>query len=504
MNIKNFVLIDDKRRFVKTHNDFDLLQDLADQHNEKEDAIDRWFVISDRDYYTTLNEVKMRERNPNYMERLPHSKWTIIDFDQNELDYPTAYVSDNLARDYFFVKLPKIGWVLSSVQLGSPKPTSKELTEIIKFLKRSERTRIENPRKVTLAVTRAFLNREAHKSGQSRTDGKTLWLYDNAIAEWRGNSLWITNAGWDTKTTKERLNALPNVNIVQRNFQWYLNGKAWNGEWIKVTNENSRSRNNMKEVENISMGFYDATGFHPIRASYDYDEDRVGEDYRPRPVKKYRQKERAFLTERKERREAAAKPVRYAKQKQRLKKTVAKRFAKPSAKRLKPATKKRNTATRNQRFNEDKLDQLSGIFQGRINGNTIKTVGSDFTPALTARLGRMASMIIKNGGDVYEISFNGKDAWLSADARKNIYIEGRDGRIKNAHLPKKGSLQLLGEIQQLNYITDKQHIENGNLVEYYHKLGEVDGVKPNAFIDHDGFPIIIAGNYDIGIHGIEN
>lgn len=31
---------------------------------------------------------------------------------------------------------------------------------------------------------------------------------------------------------------------------------------------------------NIKMGFYDATGFHPVRKSSDYDPDRVDELYR--------------------------------------------------------------------------------------------------------------------------------------------------------------------------------------------------------------------------------
>ena len=41
---------------------------------------------------------------------------------------------------------------------------------------------------------------------------------------------------WFTPTTKERLNALPDVNIVQRNFKWYLNGnlKPWDGKKIDV------------------------------------------------------------------------------------------------------------------------------------------------------------------------------------------------------------------------------------------------------------------------------
>ena len=46
--------------------------------------------------------------------------------------------------------------------------------------------------------------------------------------------LYITAAGWQTVTTKERLNGFPSVNIVQKDFQWFLNGEAWNGELIKV------------------------------------------------------------------------------------------------------------------------------------------------------------------------------------------------------------------------------------------------------------------------------
>jgi len=44
----------------------------------------------------------------------------------------------------------------------------------------------------------------------------------------------ITNAGWQSNTTKERLNGLSGVSIYQKNFQWFLNGKPWNGDWITV------------------------------------------------------------------------------------------------------------------------------------------------------------------------------------------------------------------------------------------------------------------------------
>ena len=64
-----------------------------------------------------------------------------------------------------------------------------------------------------------------------------LKLHGNIIA-YRYNdpkrTLSITNAGWFSNTTKERLNALPNVHITQKNWVWYLNGKEWNGELIDI------------------------------------------------------------------------------------------------------------------------------------------------------------------------------------------------------------------------------------------------------------------------------
>ena len=46
--------------------------------------------------------------------------------------------------------------------------------------------------------------------------------------------LFITNAGWESNTTKERLNALDGVSIVQRNFIWYLNDEEWDGSLTEI------------------------------------------------------------------------------------------------------------------------------------------------------------------------------------------------------------------------------------------------------------------------------
>ena len=67
-------------------------------------------------------------------------------------------------------------------------------------------------------------------------DFVNLSLHGNLIARksLTTGKLEITNAGWQTNVTKERLNALPNTDIRQVKGVWYLNGQAWNGEWIAV------------------------------------------------------------------------------------------------------------------------------------------------------------------------------------------------------------------------------------------------------------------------------
>jgi hypothetical protein len=63
-----------------------------------------------------------------------------------------------------------------------------------------------------------------------------MLLHNNCIAtlDHDNNILSVSNCGWFTPTTKERLNALPNVSIYQKSFKWYLNGEEWNGKKINI------------------------------------------------------------------------------------------------------------------------------------------------------------------------------------------------------------------------------------------------------------------------------
>ena len=89
-------------------------------------------------------------------------------------------------------------------------------------------------KKITKSVIGAFLNGQKLSISNTSTDGKKLFLHGNLIAEKRIDGLYITNAGWQSNTTKERLNGLPSVSIYQKNGFWFLNGDRWDGGWIKV------------------------------------------------------------------------------------------------------------------------------------------------------------------------------------------------------------------------------------------------------------------------------
>lgn len=93
-------------------------------------------------------------------------------------------------------------------------------------------------RKVTTAIVEAFIAGTPltiSNSYVSLEDNEVrLYLFGNLIAKRGPFGLFITNAGWESNTTKERLNGIPGVSISQQKRVWYLNGNAWGGEWIKI------------------------------------------------------------------------------------------------------------------------------------------------------------------------------------------------------------------------------------------------------------------------------
>ena len=81
-------------------------------------------------------------------------------------------------------------------------------------------------RKVTEQIKQAFDNGQRLKVGNTKTDGKTVWLHGNAIVKRDPDGLvrWSL-AGWNTSTTRERVNGIVNAGVCQVDFEPVLNGE---------------------------------------------------------------------------------------------------------------------------------------------------------------------------------------------------------------------------------------------------------------------------------------
>lgn len=89
-------------------------------------------------------------------------------------------------------------------------------------------------RKITEESVEAFIQGVKFSKQNMFTDGNTLYLFGNAIARKVEGGIEISNAGWKSNTTKERLNGIPGVSVVQKRGVWYLNGNEWDGAWTKI------------------------------------------------------------------------------------------------------------------------------------------------------------------------------------------------------------------------------------------------------------------------------
>ena len=95
-------------------------------------------------------------------------------------------------------------------------------------------------KKITTLAKIAFNENKNFKGSNTevRTDNEwtKLLLFGNCIARKNKYSgmFEISNAGWFSNTTKERLNVFDGVSINQKNFRWFLNGIEWTGEWTTI------------------------------------------------------------------------------------------------------------------------------------------------------------------------------------------------------------------------------------------------------------------------------
>lgn len=114
-------------------------------------------------------------------------------------------------------------------------------------------------RQITYDIVRAFNNSYDLKRSNSEVivdnEGWTnMYLFDNMIAKKnKEGELYITNAGWMSNTTKERLNGLSGVSIQQKKHKWYLNGEEWDGSWKLIGRGNADFGSVLKSTAIVAM-----------------------------------------------------------------------------------------------------------------------------------------------------------------------------------------------------------------------------------------------------------
>jgi hypothetical protein len=94
-------------------------------------------------------------------------------------------------------------------------------------------------RKITKESVRAFIEGRKFNKGNMSVESESsfikLKLHGNTIATIDPlGVLSVSNAGWASNTTKERLNGIPGVSIYQKNWNWFLNGSEWDGSWKRI------------------------------------------------------------------------------------------------------------------------------------------------------------------------------------------------------------------------------------------------------------------------------
>ena len=94
-------------------------------------------------------------------------------------------------------------------------------------------------RKITEQLVKAFSENRRFKSGNDEvtTSGTNvhLWLHGNNIARNGPDGLEINLCGWNTMTTRDRLNGLPGVNLRTVKGTLLLNGSPVSSDgWVTV------------------------------------------------------------------------------------------------------------------------------------------------------------------------------------------------------------------------------------------------------------------------------
>mgnify|MGYP003122306731 FL=1 len=125
-------------------------------------------------------------------------------------------------------------------------------------------------RKIEQEMNYAIRNGIAWSQGNTCTtfdqEGRTLvYLHGNLIADIGTDSIIIYDGGWQSNTTKSRLNAIldeviPGTSVIQRDFTWYIVYQDGTKSPFKEVNTipipdiNSYSQSNLAALSNTEWG----------------------------------------------------------------------------------------------------------------------------------------------------------------------------------------------------------------------------------------------------------
>jgi len=90
-------------------------------------------------------------------------------------------------------------------------------------------------RVITRKIKEAFEQGKSLKIGNTETDGNRVWLFGNLIIQRQEDTgkVWATLAGWNTPTTRERVNGIAGLGVYQKDFSPMLAGQEIDpGAWF--------------------------------------------------------------------------------------------------------------------------------------------------------------------------------------------------------------------------------------------------------------------------------
>jgi hypothetical protein len=94
-------------------------------------------------------------------------------------------------------------------------------------------------RAITRESVDAFIGNYQFNKSNTRVADRDMYLFGNLIAKRTPEGIFISNAGWESNTTKERLNGIlsriGSDRISQKKGVWYIGKKEFPcGQWVKV------------------------------------------------------------------------------------------------------------------------------------------------------------------------------------------------------------------------------------------------------------------------------